>query len=226
MRLGSKRTLALAAAVVAAAVGGGAAVAASQDEEGRASGFFQAVARHLGISSEKLEDAVKAASLEQVDAAFEEGKITEEQADELRERIESGEAGPLFGLGGFGFHGPGHGFGHGLDDKLSAAADYLGLSVEELRERLADGRTLADIAEAEDKSVEGLEQAIVAEAREDLDEAVEAGRLTREQADEILERLREHVDELVAGDFFERRGGPRFDGPPPDGARAFLPFAL
>ncbi len=99
MRLGSKRTLAVTAAVLAAAVGGGAAVAAAQDEEGRAPGFFEAVARHLGISSEKLEDAVKAASLEQVDAALEEGKITEEQAEELRERIESGEAGPLFGGG-------------------------------------------------------------------------------------------------------------------------------
>jgi hypothetical protein len=226
VRLGSKRTLAVTAAVLAAAVGGGAAVAAAQDEEGRPSGFLEAVARHLGISSEKLEDAVKAASLEQVDAALEEGKITEEQADELRERIESGEAGPLFGPGAFGFHGPGHGFGHGLGDKLSATADYLGLSVEELRERLTDGRSLADIAEAEGKSVDGLEQAILAEARADLDEAVEAGRLTREHADEILQRLREHVDELVAGDFFERRGRPRFEGPPSDGARAFLPFAL
>jgi hypothetical protein len=222
VRLGSKRTLAVTAAVLAAAVGGGAAVAAAQDEEGRPSGFLEAVARHLGISSEKLEDAVKAASLEQVDAALEEGKITEEQADELRERIESGEAGPLFGPGAFGFHG----LGHGLGDKLSATADYLGLSVEELQERLTDGRSLADIAEAEGKSVDGLEQAILAEARADLDEAVEAGRLTREHADEILERLREHVDELVAGDFFERRGRPRLEGPPSDGARAFLPFAL
>jgi hypothetical protein len=222
VRLGSKRTLAVTAAVLAAAVGGGAAVAAAQDEEGRPSGFLEAVARHLGISSEKLEDAVKAASLEQVDAALEEGKITEEQADELRERIESGEAGPLFGPGAFGFHG----LGHGLGDKLSATADYLGLSVEELQERLTDGRSLADIAEAEGKSVDGLEQAILAEARGDLDEAVEAGRLTREHADEILERLREHVDELVAGDFFERRGRPRLEGPPSDGARAFLPFAL
>jgi hypothetical protein len=71
------------------------------------------------------------------------------------------------GPGGPGFGGPGLEFG-------SAAADYLGLELEELRERVADGRSLAEIARAEGKSVDGLEEALVAAFREHVDELVTA----------------------------------------------------
>src|SRR5262245_30728322 len=129
-KLTSKKVLA--ATVVGLAVaGGGAAIAASQSES-PASTFFDSVARHLGISSEELEDATKAAAIDQVDKALENGWITEDQAQEMKSRIESGEAPWLFGPGVFGFRG------HGPDaprpdhqfffrDKLAPAADYLGL---------------------------------------------------------------------------------------------------
>lgn len=77
-----------------------------------------------------------------------------------------GPGGPGFGRGP-GFGGPGLEFG-------SAAADYLGLDAEELRERLLDGRSLAEIARAEGRSVEGLEEALVAAFRENVDELVNA----------------------------------------------------
>jgi hypothetical protein len=77
----------------------------------------------------------------------------------------AGPRGP--GGPGFGFGGPGLEFG-------SAAADYLGLELEELRERVADGRSLAEIARAEGKSVDGLEEALVAAFREHVDELVTA----------------------------------------------------
>jgi hypothetical protein len=43
---------------------------------------------------------------------------------------------------------------------FTTAADYVGLSRAELIARLRDGQSLAEIAEAEGKSVEGLKQAI------------------------------------------------------------------
>ncbi|MDW5598284.1 hypothetical protein VSS74_28255 [Conexibacter stalactiti] len=69
--------------------------------------------------------------------------------------------------------GPGPIGGPGLEFG-SAAADYLGLDAEELRERLIDGRSLAEIARAEGKSVEGLEEALVAAFREHVDDLVNA----------------------------------------------------
>jgi hypothetical protein len=231
-RLTSKKALAATVAGLAVA-GGGAAIAASQSDS-PATSFLDSVARHLGISSEELEDATKAAAVEQVDQALEDGRITQERADELKERIESGEA-PLFlgpGMFGFrhggpggpegGFGGPGHHFFFG--DKLGSAAEYLGLSEDELHEQLRNGKSLADVAEAEGKSVDGLEQAILAGAKSGLDEAVANERLTQEQADALYERLQSAVDDIVNGTLRGPGGrgfGPGFDGPrgfePPDG---------
>jgi hypothetical protein len=216
MKVSSRKILAATAAGLAVA-GGGAAVAASQNDS--SSSFLDSLAQHLGISSEELEDAARAAAVDQVDAALAEGRITEEQADELRARIESGELPPFFGPGLFGgFHGhKGHGFG----DHFSAAADYLGLTGRQLRNRLEDGRSLAEVAEAEGKSVDGLKQAIISDAKRRLDEAVADEDLTREQADAALERLEARVDELVEHTFEGRLGHRRFGGPPgggrPDG---------
>jgi hypothetical protein len=227
-KLRSKKVLAATVAGLAVA-GGGAAIAASQSDS-PASSFLDSVAKHLGISSAELEDATRAAAIDQVDQALEDGRITQEQADELKSRIESGDfpgfLGPaLVGPGLFEFGhaergGPGHHMFFG--DKLSSAAEYLGLTQAELRKQLADGKSLADVAEAEGKSVDGLKQAILAGARSALEEAVENERLTREQADAIYERLQGFIDDLVDGTFpgprFRHGFGPGFDGPEGDGS--------
>jgi polyhydroxyalkanoate synthesis regulator phasin len=217
MRFRSRRILAVAAAALAVAGGGAAAIAASQGSSSSPKSFFDAVAKHLGISSQKLEDATKAAAIDQVDAALKEGKITKEQADELEARINSGENPPFFGpfFPGHVHHGPGP---HMFGEKLSAAADYLGLTEAQLRTKLADGQSLADVAKAQDKSVGGLKQAILDGAQKKLDQLVKDGELTQAEADAMLTRLKSHIDDLVNGTFpsrrnhdrerFEFRGGP------------------
>lgn len=209
----SRKTLALASAALVVAGGGGAAIAAAQSDAPSPSSFLDAVARHLGVSRDELDDATKAAALEQVDAALEAGKITEEQADALRSRIESGEGPPLFGPFFGGFHGGMHGFG----GHLSAAAEYLDLSLEQLREKLARGQSLADVAEAQDKSVDGLKEALVEDAEKRFDEAVDDGVLTEEQAKTMLDRLQSRIDAIVNGDFprwrDHRSGPPAFPRP-------------
>jgi hypothetical protein len=225
----SRKILAATVAGLAVTGGVGAGIAASQDDA-RASSFFDSVAKHLGISSQELEDATRAAAIDQVDAALEDGRITEERAEELKSRIESGEMPPFFGPGLFferpgrgGEHGFGFGFGPGLGfhfgGKLDAAAEYLGVTEDELRDALGSGKSLAEIAEEKGKSVDGLKDALLAEAQTRLDEAVADERLTREQADRILERLREGIDDLVnaSGEnrfrFHFRGPGQGSDGP-------------
>jgi Arc/MetJ-type ribon-helix-helix transcriptional regulator len=197
-RFRSRKTLAIAVAALAVIGGGGAAIAAAQGSSSSGQSFLDSVARHLGISSQKLEDATKAAAIDQVDAALKEGKITQAQADELKARIQSGEfppfAGPLFGPRFGHFHRGGPPL---FGEKLSAAADYLGLTQAELRTKLSAGRTLADIAKASGKSVDGLKKAILDEAEKNLDQLVEDGELTRAEADEMLARMKSHIDDLV-----------------------------
>ncbi len=220
-KLTSKKVLAATVAGLAVA-GGGAAIAGSQTDS-PASSFLDSVAKHLGISSEKLEDATKAAAVDQVDQALKDGRITQEQADELKSRIESGDFPGFLGPGLFfgfrdhgGLGGPGHHMFFG--EKLSAAAEYLGLTEAELREQLADGKSLADVAKAKGKTVAGLKQAILDGAKSGLDEAVKDERLTQDQADAIYERLQSSIDDIVNGKFegprFGRGFGPGFGGPP------------
>ena len=57
--------------------------------------------------------------------------------------------------------------------------------------------SLAEIAAAQGKTVEGLVDAMLAHAKARLDKAVESGRLTRERADRVLGRLTDAVERLV-----------------------------
>jgi hypothetical protein len=214
--LGSRKALAVVIVATAVVVGAGAAIAASGDSSPSPKSFFDAVAKHLGVSSQKLEDATKAAAIDQVDAALAQGRITKAQADALKARIQSGDYPPFFGPG----FGPGFGHFHRgpplFGERLSAAADYLGLTQAELRTKLSSGRTLANIAKARGKSVDGLKQAILDDAKAKLDAAVKEGKLTQAEADEIYARMKSHVDDLVDhGMFrFRFRDGDRL-GPPP-----------
>jgi hypothetical protein len=173
-------------------------------------------------TSQQLDDATKAAALDQVDAALKAGKITKAQAEELKARINSGDYppfGPFFGPG-FGFH---HRFHDGpplFGDKLSGAADYLGLTEAQLRARLNNDQTLAQIAKAQGKSVDGLKQAILGDAKVKLDQLVKDGELTQSQADELYGRLKERIDDLVNHGVFHFRfrdgdGGRGLFTPPP-----------
>jgi AraC-like DNA-binding protein len=205
----SRKALAIGIAALAVIGGGGAALAASGDSSSPGGSFFDSVARHLGISSQKLEDATKAAALDQVDAALKEGRITQAEADALKQRIESGDYPPFFGpLFGprFGpdFNRPGIPplfFG----EKLSSAAEYLGLTEAELRAKLNEGQTLAQIANARGKSVAGLKDAMLKATKAKLDQLVEDGRLTQTEADEMYDRFQSHIDDLIQHGMFRFR---------------------
>ena len=80
---------------------------------------------------------------------------------------------------------------------FDAAGGYLGLSRSELKERLRRGDSLADVAAAEGKTVDGLKQAICSAVADELDFAVAAGRLTEARKQRLLERLDAIVDDLV-----------------------------
>lgn len=132
------------------------------------------------------------------------------------------------GARGFGFRGPGgpghggagRGFGLGLGgpgfggpgEVARTAASYLGLSEDELRTQLRDGRSLADVARAEGKEVDGLIDAIVTAATERLDRAVDDGWLGARARDAIVRDLRARVTEFVNADLPTPPAFPGRDG--------------
>ena len=207
-------------AALAAVLGGGAAVAATQLSPTEESDAIVAdAAKQLGVSADELDAALKQALENRVDAAVEAGTLTEAQAAELKERIDAGEV-PLVGVG----HGAGHRGGHHGFVDFAAAATYLGVTEAGLRSSLEDGDTLAEVATANGKTAAGLVDALVAAAKADLDEKVEAGRLTAAQRTSILADLESRMEDVVAGEFsFGFRGHP--GGPPPGAAPSTAPDA-
>jgi hypothetical protein len=162
-------------------------------------------AKQLGVTPSALSNALKTALKNRIDAAVAAGRLTKAQGDELKARIDSGDL-PL-GLGGLGHHGGP--FGHFLE--LDAAADYLGLSESQLRSELSGGKTLAQVARDHGKSVDGLIDAMVGEAKKHLDDAVADGRITRAQADSVLADLKQRITDRVNNGTF-RGAGPGFRG--------------
>ena len=200
--------LVIGAAAVAAVAGGSAAIAASgsssPSQESQA--IINDAAGRLGITPTKLSDALKQALLDRIDAAVAAGRITRAQGDALKQRINSNDF-PLFGGG----H---RDFGHfGFFGKLDAAAGYLGITEAQLHSELESGKTLAQIAKDHGKTADGLVNALVDAAKQKLDAAVKAGRLTQAQADQMLSDLHARITDLVNGKF-PGPGGDGFGRPP------------
>jgi hypothetical protein len=215
---GSLRRRAAIGVVGLAALGGGGAAVAASKSGGSPAAQTQAIAAdaagQLGVSTSALTAAIKKAMVDQIEAQVTAGTLTKAQATAIEARLAKADA-PLFALGG----GPGGrgGLGHdrgglrGGPVSLDAAATYIGISSTDLRTQLASGKTLAAIATANGKTVDGLKTALAAAAKTDLDAAVTAGTLTQGQEDKILATLPARLDEEI--NEAHTAGGP--GGPPP-----------
>jgi hypothetical protein len=178
------------------------------------------VAEAKGKTVQGLEDAIVAAAKSELDADVAAGRLTSDQATAMLERLKA-NVGDLVNrtLPARGGPGDRHGPGFGFHDGLDAAATYLGLTEDGLHTQLESGKTLAQVAQARGKSVQGLEDAIVADAKSHLDQAVTDGRLSSAQAAQILADLKSRVDDLVNGKLPARPDhapffGGRHHGPP------------
>jgi hypothetical protein len=210
-----RRAAALAAAGLALAAGGGAALAATQSGDDR-DAFLGDVAKRLGVQQSALENAIEDASKARVDAAVEDGRLTEEQAAEIKKHIDEGDGPILGGPGfGFGFGGPGHHVGMDLRSVHQAAAKYLGMTERQLMTAQRNGRSLETLAKRRGKDVAGLKAAMKTAAQAALDQAVKDGDLTDADRDRLVADLDDHLDRMIEGTPMRFRGpgpGPGFGG--------------
>jgi len=80
---------------------------------------------------------------------------------------------------------------------LEAAADVIGLSVDEVRAQLAEGATLAGIARTHGVDEAALVNAMTAPAAGQIEQVVKQGRLTEAEADEALAKATQRVSEAI-----------------------------
>jgi hypothetical protein len=104
----------------------------------------------------------------------------------------------------------GHG---GLDlmiDLADIVTDATGLTLQEIRQQVADGATLAEIIEANGSNVEAVIAEAMTAIEERVAEAQENGNLTEERAAQILENLEQRLTDAINGEApFMERGGMR-----------------
>ena len=194
-----RRIAALAAAGVVAAGGTGVAVATNRSDEAkqREQAVLADAAKRLGTDAEKLRAALAAAEDAQLDADVQAGRLTQEQADRIKQRRkESGTVlgGPVFRH----HHGPGFGrrMGRGpIGNVVESAAKAIGITEAQLIEQLRDGKSLSEVAEANNKAYADVKTAVRNAAKAELDAAVKDNRLTQAQADRILARLSARLDD-------------------------------
>ncbi len=121
--------------------------------------------------------------------------------------------------------GAGHGPRGRMGERLEVAAKALGISEDDLKAELKDGKTIAEVAKEKGVDKQKVIDALVADAEARAAEAVKAGKITQAQADEHLKNATERITKMVDEGF--PKGGPRGgpdggpeggpDGPPPGG---------
>jgi len=209
-----KRLLIVLAALAALGLGAvaiGGAVTSAQEGDGPVGTFLSKVAEKLGVSEDELKTAIQDTRVEMIDKAVAEGRLTEAQGERLKERAEEGGFlfPPRHGEGRF--HG-GHGFCHRAGDRvLEAAAEVLDMPKDDLAQQMKDGKSLAEVAEAQGMSVDDFKTGLLDEGKAKLDALVGEDKLTQDRADSLYQRLQDNIDNIVnahPGD-----GGGCFGGP-------------
>jgi hypothetical protein len=171
-----RRITVLALTGVALAAGGAGAIAATHDDPEQS--VIEDAAKRLNVTPKALRDALAAA--EKAHGMPQRGRHVLGFGPRLR-----GGPGPL-GRGRFDHGGPGQ--------AIDAAATALGLTRRALFEQLRSGKSLADIAKAQGKSLGDVKKAVRTVIATGLSQAVKERRLTQDRADEILKRFDERFD--------------------------------
>jgi len=126
-------------------------------------------------------------------------------------------AGPSFTFGA----GP-DGAGLVIGGASEELAEFLGISQEQLESELsAEGATPASVADAHDRTREELKTFFTEQQQAQLDEAVAAGTMSQEDADQMLEGLSSRIDDVIDGNV-PVGGGPGAGGFTPGGGGAGL----
>lgn len=136
---------------------------------------------------------------EALDSLVEDGTLTADQAQSVRDRMRERareRAGALRGNGRPWFHGH-RGANRGARP-LHAAAEVIGVEPGELMAALRDGSTVADVAGAHGVATDTLVSELVARATGHIDRAVADGRLDAERAEQLKAGLGDRITERVS----------------------------
>lgn len=165
--------------------------------------FVKSFAANLGVDQGKLDSAFVAAINSTLDQAVKDGKITQSQADSVKNRYSGGLSasnGAPFGFGrgfgGFGMFGKQGPRGEQLITSTDIAT-ALGMNVTDLNTALQSGKSIADLAKTQNKDLATVKSTLLADAKTRLDSQVTAKTITQSQADQLYQNLTNTIDAML-----------------------------
>ncbi len=183
------------AGVLALAATAGGVMVYAQSNTTPSESTLDRVARIVGVDSSRLKDAYRQVVNEDINAKVQEGKLTQDQASRIRERIENRiESGNFPGWTWEGKYRMG-----GLKGVMAVhedIANFLGMTSDELRDACHE-KTLVEIAQEKGKSESELREFLKKTLEDKINKAVSDGVITQEQADNMKSRLDERIDKMV-----------------------------
>ena len=174
--------------------------------------FIKNLAAHLNVTETQLNAALGATIGDTLDQLVKGGQLTQAQADMFKKftangvsdllPLLQGQMSQMMGKAGSGdaAKGMGAAFEQGqqlFQPLIQAAATSLNLTADQLQSQLKAGKSLTDVAKAQNVDIQKVKDAILASGKTQLDTVVKSGKLTQSQADKAYQTAVLWIDEIV-----------------------------
>ena len=156
--------------------------------------FLQNLATSLNVSVDTLKSDLKSAGLQTVGQAVQSGKLTTEQAAKIKDAISSGKLGALRRFIGRARLRAAIGLRAQI---VKSAATAINIQPSDLRSELKSGKSIADVAQEHNVSIDTVKTQITNDVKAKLDQAVKNGKITQQREDLALSKLQANLDKIV-----------------------------
>lgn len=187
----------LVGAVLLIAFAAGAALAAP-DQQAKANkanlyqDFIAKLSSNLGVEQGKVESALKDTRKQMLDEAVQKGYLTRQQAGKIGER--DGNFGWFAGV-----QANQHKFTERKRNQSDKMAKALGITPEQLGTELKSGKKLPQIMADHGISQDQFRQKMFEIKKEALEKAVSESKMTRDQADKIIQKMKQRLNSPAPG---------------------------